>query len=80
MHQIKNRPYKIFANILAKRVKPYLHELIHVGPIGFMENRCIIDNVLTFWETIALAKKINQHIVCLMLDFEKAMIEFNDLF
>ena len=54
-----NTIYKIFANILAKRVKPYLQELIHVGQTGFMENRCIIDNVLTFWEAIALAKKTN---------------------
>ena len=37
-----------------------------------MENRCIMDNVLTFWEAIALAKKTNQHMACLMLDFEKA--------
>ena len=37
-----------------------------------MANRCIIDNVLTFWEAIALAKKTNQHIACLILDFEKA--------
>ena len=67
-----NTIYKIFANILAKRVKPYLHDLIYVGQTMFMENRCIIDNVLTFWEVIALAKKSNQHIAYLMLDFEKA--------
>ena len=67
-----NTIYKIFANMLAKRVKPHLHALINVGQTGFMENRCIIDNVLTFWEAIALAKKTNQHIACLMLDFEKA--------
>ena len=42
------------------------------GQTGFMENRCIIDNVLTFWEAIALAKKTNQHINFLMLEFEKA--------
>ena len=29
-------------------------------------------NMLTFWEVIALAKKSNQHIAYLMLDFEKA--------
>ena len=67
-----NTIYKIFANILAKRVKPHLHALINVGQTGLMENRCIIDNVLTFWEAVALAKKTNQHIACLMLDFEKA--------
>ena len=67
-----NTIYKIFINILAKRVKPYLHDLIHVGQTRFMENKCIIDHVLTFWEAIALAKKTNQHIACLMLDFEKA--------
>ena len=65
MHQIKNRPYKIFANILAKRVKPYLHELIHVGQTRFMENRCIIDNVLRFWEAIAKFDKENQTTHCL---------------
>ena len=52
--------YKIFSNILAKRVKPYFHDLIHVGQIRFMKNRCIIDNVLTLWEAIALVKKSNQ--------------------
>ena len=64
--------YKIFANILAKRVKPYLHDIIHVGQIGFTDNRCIIDNVLTFWEAIALANKSNQHMACLLLDYKKA--------
>ena len=67
-----NTIYKIFANILAKRVKSYLHDLIHVGETGFMENRCITDNVLTFWEVITLAKKSSQYIACLMLDFKKA--------
>ena len=75
-----NTIYKIFANILAKRVKLHLNALINVGKIGFMENRCIIDNVLTFWEVIALAKKTNQHITCLMLDLRRRMIEYNDLF
>ena len=64
-----NTIYKIFANIVAKRVKPHLNALINVGQTRFMANICIIDNVLTFWEAIALAKKTKQHIVCLMLDF-----------
>ena len=64
--------YIRYLPILAKRVKLYLHELIHVEKTWFMENKCIIDNVLTFWEVIALAKKSNQHIAYLMLDFEKA--------
>ena len=33
-----------------------------------------IDNMLTFWEAITLAKKTNQHIACLMLDFKKAYV------
>ena len=62
-----NTIYKNFANILAKRVKPHLHALINVGQTGFMEHRCIMDTVLTFCE-----EKTNQHMACLMVDFEKA--------
>ena len=42
-----NTIYNILANIVGKRFKPHLHALINVGQTGFMENRCIIDNVLT---------------------------------
>ena len=57
-----NTIYKVLPIYWPKRVKPYLQELIYVGQTGFMENRCIIDNALTFWEEIALAKETNQHI------------------
>ncbi len=37
-----------------------------------MKERSILDNIFTFWEAVALAKKSKQEIAILLLDFEKA--------
>ena len=67
-----NTIYKIYAKILVCRLKPHLSELVHNGQSGFVEERCILDNVLTYWEACAIAKKTCQDIAKLMLDFGKA--------
>ena len=71
---------KIFANILYKRVKTYLQELNHVGQTSFMENICIIDNMLTFWEVTALAKKKINTLSASCQTSRRLMTEFNGLF
>ena len=37
-----------------------------------MKERSIFDNIFTFWESIAVAKHLNEDLAILLLDFEKA--------
>ena len=69
--------YKIYAKILACRLKPHLLELVHDNQSGFMEERCILDNVVTYWEACAIAKQTQHETTILMLDLEKAFDKMN---
>ena len=69
---IFNLIYKFFANILVQRVKPFLGDIIQTNQTGFMEHQSIMDNVILFWEAVAMAGETRQNLACLMLDFEKA--------
>ena len=64
--------YKILAKTLAKRLQPYLSELIHDSQTGFIQERSIFDNIILFWEMVAFAEGQNQELAVLFLDFEKA--------
>ena len=64
--------YKILAKTLARRLQPYLSELIHDSQTGFMQERSIFDNIILFWEMVAFAEVQNQELAVLFLDFEKA--------
>ena len=67
-----NTIYKIFAKVLACRLNHHLPELVHDSQSGFVEERSILDNLITYWEACAIAKQTCQDIAKLMLDFEKA--------
>ena len=68
---------KIYAKNLACGLKPHLPELVHDGQSGVMEERCILDNVLTYWGACAIAKQTQHETTICMLDFEKAFDRIN---
>ena len=64
--------YKILIKTLARCLQPYLSELIHDSQTGFIQERSIFDNIILFWEMVALTEGQNQELAVLFLDFEKA--------
>ena len=66
-----NVVYKILAKTIARRVQPFLPQLIHDSQTGFVQERSIFDNIFLFWEMVAFAEQ-QQDLAILFLDFEKA--------
>ena len=66
-----NIVYKLLAKIVARHLTPLLPQLIHPSQKGFVRNRSILDNLFSFWEAVALAKRTNK-VAVVLLDFEKA--------
>ena len=64
--------YKILAKTIARRLQSYLPELIHDSQTAFMKERSIFDNIILFWEMVAIAELRKQDLAVLFLDFEKA--------
>jgi hypothetical protein len=67
-----NTSYKVFAKTLQLRLQPILMEVISPNQSAFLPLRFILDNIFLTNETIAYAKKSNQSLVFLKLDFSKA--------
>lgn len=63
--------YKILARTLAMRLQPLLPNLIRPNQTGFVQCRCIIDNVILAYEAMEWEVESNQDLVLLLLDFEK---------
>ena len=57
---------------MACRLSLLIPQLIHLSQTGFVRNRNILDNLFSFWEVVALAKRTNNKVVVVLLDFEKA--------
>jgi hypothetical protein len=74
--------YKILAKTLARRLQVFLPNIIRPGQTGFVEGRSILDNTFLAQEAEDWAEESNQHLVLLLLDFEKAFdrIEWSFLF
>jgi hypothetical protein len=74
--------YMILAKILVNRLRSVLNEVIRPNQTGFVEGRCILDNVFMAQEGLAWAEESNQDLVLLPLDFEKPFdrIEWGFLF
>ena len=64
--------YKIFAHILASRIKPILPNIINESQTGYVQGRSICQNIPLVQDLIAYAKSVNQTGLLLFLDFEKA--------
>ena len=69
---ILNTIYKILAKVISLRLQPFLTYIIHSSQTGFVKERRIFDNIFTLWESIAVAKHLNEDLAILLLDFEKA--------
>ena len=76
---ILTNAYKIMAvqglepeQVVSSRLKTVLGDIIHTMQTGFLENRAIVDNVITFWEYSTLAEEQEVDLVVTLLDFEKA--------
>ncbi|MCO5562907.1 hypothetical protein L7F22_016543 [Adiantum nelumboides] len=64
--------YKILAWMITSRLRPFLPDLIHSSQTGFVQDRSILDNVVTFYEAVKWARQTGQPIAIMLLDFEKA--------
>ncbi|MCO5548396.1 hypothetical protein L7F22_001853 [Adiantum nelumboides] len=64
--------YKIAARMISTRPRPFLPDLIHSSQTGFVQERSILDNVVTFYKAVEWARPSDQLTTILLLDFEKA--------
>ena len=67
-----NTIYKIFAKILANRLKPLLSKVISEEQTGFVPGRSILDGIITIQETIHSAQKTKKACMFMKLDIQKA--------
>jgi len=67
-----NSFYKVVAKVLARRLQIILPEIVRPNQNGFVQGRCIIDNIFMAQEAMSYAKESGQDLVLLLLDFEKA--------
>ncbi|MCO5566867.1 hypothetical protein L7F22_020550 [Adiantum nelumboides] len=64
--------YKILARMITARLRLFLPDLIHSSQTGFVHDRGILDNVITFYEAVEWARQTDQPTAIMLLDFEKA--------
>ncbi|MCO5554648.1 hypothetical protein L7F22_008181 [Adiantum nelumboides] len=64
--------YKILARMITARLRPLLSDLIHSSQTCFVQDRSILDNVVTFYEAVEWACQTEQPTAIMLLDFEKA--------
>uniref|UniRef100_A0A803TTP7 Reverse transcriptase domain-containing protein n=1 Tax=Anolis carolinensis TaxID=28377 RepID=A0A803TTP7_ANOCA len=73
-----NVVYKIYANILAERLKKFLQEWIQKDQTGFLPQRDIKDNLRTILDIIEYYESNNQkELALIFLDAEKAFDNLN---
>ena len=53
---LMNVIYKILAKTIARRLQPYLSELIIVSQTYFMQERSIFYNIILCWEMVAFVE------------------------
>lgn len=64
--------YKLIAKLISATLQPFMPMLIHGSETSFIQDCCILDNVFTFYATVAWARTSKQPLAVLLLDFEKA--------
>ncbi|MCO5550826.1 hypothetical protein L7F22_004319 [Adiantum nelumboides] len=64
--------YKILAQMITLRLRPFLPDWIHSSQTGFVQDRSILDNVVTFYEAVEWVRQTGQLTAIMLLDFEKA--------
>jgi len=69
--------YKLMAKVMANRMQRNLPRWIKSSQIGFVKDRYILDNVFLAYEAMEWAQELQQDLVILMIDFEKAYNQVN---
>ncbi|MCO5581256.1 hypothetical protein L7F22_035134 [Adiantum nelumboides] len=64
--------YKILARMITSRLRPFLPELMHLSQTDFVQDRSILNNVVTFYEAVEWTRQTGQPTAIMLLDFEKA--------
>lgn len=72
-----NTLYKVVAKTYANRMKPLLHHWILPSQIGFVPNRCILDNIFLAFEAVEWTLETKQGLSMMLLDFEQAYDRVN---
>ncbi|MCO5558694.1 hypothetical protein L7F22_012280 [Adiantum nelumboides] len=72
IYTLMSSVYKILARMITLRLRPFLPDLIHSSQTGFVHDRSILDNVVTFYEAVEWARQTGQPTAIMLLDFEKA--------
>ena len=67
-----NTTYKIFAGVIANRLKGVLNTIIHENQKGFLSGRLIGENTRLMYDIISHVEYQNKSGMLLLLDFEKA--------
>jgi hypothetical protein len=72
MLTLLNAHIRIFARVLANRIRPWLPDLLHPSQCGGTGNSTILDALAIIRETIATAKHGTEPMCVLSLDFKDA--------
>ena len=64
--------YRLYSKILAKRLQPLLHKLIHPNQIGYIPGRQLTDHIRTIDDVISYANNEKLKGMLVSLDFRKA--------
>ena len=67
-----NTDYKIFTKTLAKRIQPFIPDIIHSDQTGFVKNRYMAVNIRTVQDTIKYLNIKGLLGILMSIDFEKA--------
>lgn len=74
--------YKLLTKVIATRLEKIVPHLVNLDQTGFIQNRSSIDNVRRFLNIVHCAKSINDPVLAVSLDAEKAFdrVEWHFLF
>ncbi len=67
-----NTHYKIFAKLLAIRLKKVLFKIISADQSGYLQGRYIGNNIRNIFDVVLYAQELNLHGMIVLVDFEKA--------
>ena len=75
-----NVDVKIVSKAMAKRLEPFLLEIIHYNQNGFVKGRSVFDAVRTIDDILEFAEVANRSGILVAIDFEKAFDSLNHNF
>ena len=67
-----NTDYKLLSNVISRRLKKHLPNLIHPDQKGFIKGRCISENTRLIYDIISYLDSKNIPGLLFLIDFEKA--------